>query len=97
MINVGAALSGRPNGEPTEGLPYVFFPQRVRSGNAPYNPLVKRKKEELRKSIDRNHFFQGEGVLDGKTIGIVVEIDEDIFPPLPPPFDLFSPSFKLFV
>jgi hypothetical protein len=44
-----------------------------------------------------NEFFQGEGVLDGEAIGIVVEIDKNILAFLCPAFDLLNPSLQLFV
>ncbi len=47
--------------------------------------------------ITLDEFFQGEGVLDGKTISIVVEIDKDLLLFLLPLSDLLSPSFQLFV
>jgi hypothetical protein len=47
--------------------------------------------------LDSDHFLQSEGILDSETVGVVVEIDEDIFSFLPPLFDLFSPSFQLFI
>ena len=47
--------------------------------------------------ITMDEFFQREGVLDGKAIGVIVKIDKDISPFLCPAFDLLSPSFQLFV
>ena len=42
-------------------------------------------------------FFQGEGVLDGEAVGVIVKVNENIFPLESPSFDFFSPSSQFLI